>query len=142
MRAAPVDSRPHLDWITRMYGDFFSRGEAGHIQSALQGLRRGSLNGAPSRSAAEMLEHLDGLRLAVGGGAISLDRISFELDTPIAPETFANIASAWWILPAIASVHRGVVHGASQIIFTDHHEILELRELWSVAVPTSRIRPR
>ena len=136
MRAALTDPRPYLDWVGRAYDDFFNRGAPARLQSALQSLRCGSLNGASSNTATAMFEQLERLRLSLCGRAVRLDRILFEFETPVGPETFANIASVWWIVPAVASSASaavgGTIHGASKITFTDDHEIVDLRELWAV----------
>ena len=142
MLAAVTDPRPHPDWVARLYDDFFNRGAPSSLQRALQPLRCGSLNGVPSRSGTAMLEQLEQLRSSLCGRTLRLDRIQFAFDTPVAPETFAHVASIWWIVPAVASspsaVAGGTIHGASKITFTDDREIMDLRELWSVDPFASR----
>ena len=83
-----------------------------------------------------MLHLLEQLRAGLQGRHLRLDRTLFEFETPIAPETFANIACAWWIVPALTSADEVVpgdtLYGASKITFTDDCKILDLRELWTI----------
>ena len=142
MLAAAIDPRPHPDWLARAYDDFFNRDAPASLQRALHSLRCGSLNGVASRSGKAMIEQLEQLRSSLCGRTLRLDRILFAFDTPVAPETFAHVASIWWIVPAVASspdaAAGGTIHGASKITFTDDHEIMDLRELWSVDPFASR----
>jgi hypothetical protein len=123
----------NMAWLWRVYDDLLNRGQSAAFLLASHELQHASFNGSRLSTAEAVAQKYQSLRGLISARTVRLDRILFDLDTVIAPETFANCASIWWIVESTpnATWPGDPVYGATQILFRDDRQIVQIRDVWA-----------
>lgn len=132
MQSAARIEYDHLQWLWAIYDAVFNRSDPARFLEAAGKCRVATFNGSRMATAGDMADAYASICPTAPKRDFKLDRTSIDFDVVIGPETFANCASLWWIVPSSPDADRrgNAIYGATQILFREHNEILEVRDLW------------
>lgn len=133
MQPAKRSEYPYVNWLWQLYDGVLNRGEQDAFLIATRQCSYALFNGTTFRSGREVVDSYLALTGMIGKRPVKLDRAMIERDVVIGPETFANCANLWWTVDwTHGAQHPGdAVFGATQVLFRDDHEIVQIRDLWA-----------